>query len=441
MLLSMALIVGISAMAQRVAPDVESPPGKSCSDQDCHGEYLIRLFLHQPTVRGKCIACHTYSGKKHEFQLAIPREALCTSCHTVHSGNSLHEPFVLGECDKCHDPHGSSHRHLLKKNPARELCFDCHEQEKIFPGAHRHEPAQIGACLVCHESHTSWNEKLLAQTGRDLCLLCHDETETRLHEERYIHEAFADECISCHDAHSSPSNKLLRGKAEELCFQCHDREPILSEKTSHRHGALTEEDTCLNCHLGHGSNFPKLLAHGGLELCLGCHDREMESEGGKILTNMALLFRENPVLHGPVARGDCMFCHNPHQSSNASLLVEPYPPEFYAPFSEDRYRLCFQCHIGNMVLEEATVVTRFRQGSRNLHFLHVNDNKKGRSCRACHEVHASRLPFHMREWVPFGPQNWRLEINYKLSPEGGSCTPGCHQTQEYNWSMKIPGGE
>jgi predicted CXXCH cytochrome family protein len=154
---------------------------------------------------------------------------------------------------------------------------------------------------------------------------------------------------------------------------------------------------------------------------------------------MAKLFRENPVLHGPVASGNCSSCHNPHRSPNANLLLEPYPPEFYAPFSEDRYRLCFQCHLSDLVLQEKTTLTRFRQGTKNLHFIHVNDPKKGRTCRVCHEVHASKLPFHMREWVPFGPQKWKLEIHYTMSEEGGSCAPGCHQPREYRWSSQGTG--
>ena len=93
--------------------------------------------------------------------------------------------------------------------------------------------------------------------------------------------------------------------------------------------------------------------------------------------------------------------------------------------------LCFQCHESTLVLEErTTTLTNFRDGDRNLHYLHVN-SEKGRSCRACHEVHASNLPFHMRVSVPYGESDWLLPINFAKTETGGTCTPGCHQTAAY----------
>ena len=82
-------------------------------------------------------------------------------------------------------------------------------------------------------------------------------------------------------------------------------------------------------------------------------------------------------------------------------------------------------------MAKGTRITGFRDGDRNLHLIHVNDKAKGRTCRACHEVHASRRPFHMREKVPYGASGWQLKINFEQLPNGGSCAPACHWKETY----------
>ena len=84
----------------------------------------------------------------------------------------------------------------------------------------------------------------------------------------------------------------------------------------------------------------------------------------------------------------------------------------------DQYKLCFNCHAPDLVLQpQGTGLTGFRDGDKNLHWLHVNQ-QKGRTCRACHEVHASREPFHIRESVPFGTGGWMLAINFSSDADG-----------------------
>ena len=167
------------------------------------------------------------------------------------------------------------------------------------------------------------------------------------------------------------------------------------------------------------------------QLCLNCHDQPIETADGSTLTNMAALLRDNPDHHGPIREGACSACHPPHAAEHPRLLRKAYPPEFYAEFERERYALCFECHIAELVeTEHGTGLTRFRDGDRNLHWLHVN-RKKGRTCRTCHEIHASRNPFHVRDSVPFGTGGWELEIRYEKTPTGGSCAPGCHAKREY----------
>jgi hypothetical protein len=118
------------------------------------------------------------------------------------------------------------------------------------------------------------------------------------------------------------------------------------------------------------------------------------------------------------------------------LLSSAYPPEFYAPFQEDRYKLCFTCHLSELVLvADASAPTGFKDQTRNLHWLHVNQ-EKGRTCRACHEVHASRQPFHIRESVPFGPGGWEMKLQYRQTANGGTCESGCHGEKSYDHGQR-----
>jgi hypothetical protein len=112
----------------------------------------------------------------------------------------------------------------------------------------------------------------------------------------------------------------------------------------------------------------------------------------------------------------------------------PFPKDFYAAYSPGAYALCFSCHNSQMVDQERSMATGFRNGDRNLHYVHVHQDK-GRSCRACHQEHASQNPFHIRDWVPFG--NWKLVIEYKSAPGGGTCLAGCHAPRGYNRDQPL----
>jgi hypothetical protein len=72
--------------------------------------------------------------------------------------------------------------------------------------------------------------------------------------------------------------------------------------------------------------------------------------------------------------------------------------------------------------------------------VHVNRDKKGRTCRACHETHASSKAKHIRESVPFGSGGWMLPIKFEKLESGGSCSPGCHTPYSYDRDNPIQYG-
>ncbi len=321
---------------------------------------------------------------------------------------------------------------MLKADPTRGLCLSCHKQQAFASKKFVHGPVNTGACILCHEPHSSWEAKLLTEPPQKLCVGCHSELVAKASETRHVHAPVKDNCTGCHDPHASDFKFQLRQSAPELCLSCHKDVKNALATSPVVHGATTEAGGCLGCHTPHFSQLPKLQKMAQPQVCLGCHDKPIKAADGQTLTDFAALLKDNPQQHGPIREGACTACHQPHAGQRFRMLLADYPPQFYAPFKIEQYGLCFTCHIQDLVLKQQGVgLTRFRKGELNLHFVHVNQ-EKGRTCRACHEVHASRHPFHIRDAVPFGDKGWMLELNYQQTPTGGRCSPGCHGPKEYD---------
>ena len=408
---------------------------KSCAGEGCHVAITDHKVKHGPVAQGKCTACHQYDEPKlHQFKLADDKNALCKLCHTLKQRTVVHKPVKQGRCQGCHDPHGSDHRYMLVSDPTLGLCVGCHKQEGFVKKKFKHGPVAAGACILCHESHSSLEPKLLVKKPQKLCVTCHTEISGGAEgKHRHAHAPVKEgDCAACHDPHASDYEYQLRQDTPDLCFSCH--EPVKKQlaKSETVHGVVLQPGGCLACHAPHDSALPRLQRASQTTLCLSCHDKPIETEQERTLTDMASLLKDNPQHHGPIREDSCSACHLPHAGNRHNMLVKAYPPEFYAAFSIERYELCFECHRPELVKDKrGRGLTRFRKGDLNLHWLHVN-REKGRTCRACHEVHASRNPFHMRDAVPFGDRGWMLEIRYEKSDTGGSCSPGCHETQTYD---------
>lgn len=403
---------------------------ESCITEKCHAKMGKEKFVHGPVAVGECESCHKKAGK-HKFEPITDVGKLCSECHgQLTTQKVVHPPVKQGQCTKCHSPHQSPNKFQLRATGS-DLCFLCHDKSVIIGGKFVHGPVAEGSCSTCHNMHQSEFPKLLIAEGNDVCFNCHPDKADAIKSAKFVHPPVQMGCVSCHSPHSGNYQyNLIAEGSHDLCLTCHaDKEKEVKDATV-PHKALDTPRKCLACHDPHVSNYAKQLIKQPAELCLSCHDREYNGQNGPI-ANMKAVLDNNTDRHGPIKEGDCTGCHNPHGSPNFRMLREFFPQLFYASYNPDNYKLCFMCHEKSIASDETTTtLTNFRNGDRNLHFVHVNKFVKGRTCRACHDAHATNNPKHIRDKVPFA--KWQLPINFKKTGTGGSCQPGCHQMYSYD---------
>jgi predicted CXXCH cytochrome family protein len=203
----------------------------------------------------------------------------------------------------------------------------------------------------------------------------------------------------------------------ELCLDgCHKEIKETRVSSSTGHGKVVR---LCRCHRAHDSTFGRLLRKPATELCLACHE--------EVQTQIAAA----KFKHRPASDKWCIACHLPHGSKYSKLLFADYPSATLSAYDPAKYALCFTCHAEGIVRERyLDNQTDFRNGRLNLHYLHVNREKGGHTCRACHDGHASSQPAQIREKAPSG--NWTIPIKFTKSKTGGSCLTGCHKEYTYD---------
>jgi predicted CXXCH cytochrome family protein len=406
------LLAGLALLARGAAAQ------ESCQSAQCHATLVQGKAVHEAAE--SCDNCHEATATAHPqkgaktFKLTEPQPGLCTNCHDGLTGKAqVHEALADG-CTTCHSPHASNNAKLLLK-PQKELCSDCHSE----PGtvAHPHGPVEAGDCTACHTPHSSDIKPLLARKGDALCVDCHSDISDLLQAKKVKHPALDDGCTSCHQPHGGANPKLLAEAGPALCFQCHDDIADKVQKSPVVHAALASAKGCASCHSPHAADQKKLLLEPEKEICLGCHAKTVTPE--------------MTVLHGPIRDGSCTACHEPHGTAQAKLLKESFPATAYVPYTDTAYALCFGCHDRDLLkYPDTSFATGFRDGERNLHFLHVNNAQKGRSCALCHSLHGATNEVLIADSVAFG--SWKLPLKFVKTESGGSCAPGCHRPAAYD---------
>ncbi len=154
----------------------------------------------------------------------------------------------------------------------------------------------------------------------------------------------------------------------------------------------------------------------------GCHARLLEREPGP----------GGRSVHEPAAGGDCRGCHDLARAAQARFVTgAPAGPDDPpgAAGAWDR-GLCAGCHGEELAAREAPAgATRFADGKRNLHALHVQAGR-GRRCLTCHDPHAAGQPRLLRARIP-ARGGFLIPQQFRAEPGGGWCRTGCHAPKGY----------
>ncbi len=431
-----AVATPAAAMPPLPKPAGALPRGASCVTPRCHATYLTAPQVHGPVAARACDACHQNDAGGHKYPLKRGPIQTCTFCHVVAGTQSVQHAALAQGCTSCHRPHESNVKYLLKADTPAALCAKCHH---VPLKKHAHGFFIQGECTVCHYAHQSDNKFLLrGGAGAGNCLMCHEDIGRLLASSSHVHEPANGKCTACHSPHATDYEYRLKSPRDTLCLSCHDKVKKHLEQAAVTHSAVQDRKGCVNCHSPHASSWPRLLLGRQDKVCLNCHDEPLRSADGRTTPDMRPVLVEAKYRHGPLRTGYCSPCHDPHGAALPRLLRLPFPQTFYARFDVNNYALFFSCHQRQLVLAEKTRnITGFRNGEENLHYVHVARGDKGRTCKACHNVHGSNLPKHMADEVPFEGSKWAMPILYEKTQDGGRCAPGCHEPMAYSRDHPI----
>jgi predicted CXXCH cytochrome family protein len=421
------LVVLILVSTDAKAAEVTILPGQTCTSSNCHEEFGKEKVVHPAMEDGDCSSCHDQPGEEHAFEYTAEDDELCLMCHDAFEEKKNQHPALEEGCITCHNPHQSRMNALLEADSMQDLCFICHD-DSIMKKERMHAPVEMGGCEVCHNPHESDHGSLLNESPTTLCLLCHDDVDTALREGRARHMPVREDCTDCHNPHGSDKEYLVEEEVPALCFECHGDIEDAVKPTALKHNVMLKGRSCLNCHVPHASPHSGLLKNDTRAICTGCHINVIETPKGEIKA-IGEQINNSPIVHPPVEEGECATCHDPHGLPNYRFLREKYPEQYFAPYSEETYALCFICHDQEVLSYRSTAThTEFRDGTRNLHFMHVTEMHN--RCTSCHDVHASFEKHLIREMSLMGRKE--LRMNFEPSATGGSCNPGCHDRLAYD---------
>jgi len=149
-------------------------------------------------------------------------------------------------------------------------------------------------------------------------------------------------CVTCHTEAHKRGAKFPHYLFAEKDNLCWGchDKAMFSKEYPHQPVARTE---CLSCHDVHTSDYPPLLLAAMPDECFLCHDR----------TDFMKEFK-----HPPVAEGNCTGCHDAHSSEVTKLLLAPMPDECFLCHKKENYisaekkkrhspvatGLCLSCH-------------------------------------------------------------------------------------------------
>jgi DmsE family decaheme c-type cytochrome len=240
----------------------------------CHGpgvngvafmEQALRTGSHVGKVRpGKERPPIINFGTKSDEPVSV-QNGMCLQCHQddkhIAWQGSAHETAEVA-CANCHKIH-AEHDPVLDKVTQPEVCFKCHQKQRIDFSKPSTHPLRFGqmSCDDCHSSHGSATSTLLTRpTLNETCYSCHADKRGPF---LWEHEPASEDCSLCHTPHGSIHPALLSKRPPLLCQQCHSQfgHPSVSLTPAGLPSAspsgLLLAGSCTNCHSQvHGSNHP-----------------------------------------------------------------------------------------------------------------------------------------------------------------------------------------
>ena len=194
----------------------------------------------------------------------------------------------------------------------------------------------------------------------------------------WIVEGFAEEN---HPPIPAPMLEEASTETGGVCVSCHTNKAKLPVV----HPAIT----AMGCEACHAMNeesdvqWSVELAAEGNELCLLCHDdKEAQAQDAGIRH------------HAPVAQGECMGCHDPHESQYAFMLQGPVDDAGESNF-------CFSCHTDiSGLAKKQTVHGALEMG-----------------CLVCHQTHK-------------GGDSSEQQFAFHLADNAPSLCLGCHDGED-----------
>jgi len=342
-LLLLCLLAGCAPQFAEVGVGIQ----KRCVD--CHPEkkkeYVLKASIHKPIDEDRCEDCHYTHGLIPGPLVKKRGKELCYPCHQrdkIESGKYVHTIIEEGDrnCLPCHPAHSSDVKGLLTKDE-KDLCFDCHKKEP-FLARYRHKPLEKG-CGDCHDSHSAQNPYLLKSSLPTLCMGCHDPSKDPKLLSSHEGMLQAERCDECHAPHSSTKIALLRDKPHPHLSDCMSCHKGLTEGFSPAKKTALIKDMCYSCHEKEKIAFAKGYQHGKGETdkCLSCHAPHASDYAGILRGKEArvcttchetLKKKEGLYPHSPVAKEECSGCHSPHSAPYRKML------------RASKNGLCYICH-------------------------------------------------------------------------------------------------
>ena len=353
------------------------------------------------------------------FKLTDAEPALCTGCHDALGAKAqVHAPVRDGSCTTCHAPHASNSAHLLLK-PQKELCADCHSE----PGAAA-VPARPGRGRRLHRLPCAARVRQPAaprpQWRRALRRLPCRRRRPRRGEEGRSTRRSTTAAPPVTGARRRAPEAPRRGGAGALLPVPRRRRREGPEGAGRARRARRRE----------GLRLLPLAARGRPE---GASPAEREGRPVSAATR-SVVTPAMTVLHGPIRDGSCTACHEPHggeQAERSSSRRSRRPPTCRTPTRPTRS--ASPATTGTCCkYPDTSFATGFRDGERNLHFLHVNNAQKGRSCVLCHELHGGTNDALIADSVPSaaGAAAQVRADRRTAAPAPPAATPGGLRPQE-----------